>query len=50
LPRPFSRVRVSGILVPAEQLADRRAAAEELAGRLQAINDDTLGGGPGTVI
>jgi len=50
LPRPFSRVRVSGILVPAEQLADRRAAAEELAGRLQAINDDTLGGGPGIVI
>lgn len=50
LPRPFSRVRVSAILVTAEQLADRRAAAEDLAARLHAINDDTVGGGPGVVI
>jgi hypothetical protein len=50
LPRPFSRVRVSAILVTAEQLADRRAATEDLAARLHAINDDTVGGGPGVVI
>lgn len=50
LPRPFSRVRVSGVLVTAEELADRRAAVEELATRLHAINADTLGGGPGVVI
>lgn len=50
LPRPFSRVRVSGVLVPASELADRRAAAEELDARLLAINDDTVGGGPGIVI
>jgi lysophospholipid acyltransferase (LPLAT)-like uncharacterized protein len=50
LPRPFSRVRVSGVLVTAEELADRRAAAEELDTRLHAINDDTVGGGPGIVI
>ncbi len=40
LPRPFSRVRVTGELVSVQQLADRHAGTDLIASRLAAINDD----------
>ncbi len=40
LPKPFSRVRMSCELVPAEALADRNAAAASLQARLLAMNPD----------
>jgi lysophospholipid acyltransferase (LPLAT)-like uncharacterized protein len=40
LPKPFSRVEMRCIIVPAEALADRDAAAEKVRGQLLAINPD----------
>jgi lysophospholipid acyltransferase (LPLAT)-like uncharacterized protein len=40
LPRPFSRVRVSGELVPPDQLAEREQAIELIRRRLLALNPD----------
>ncbi|MSU49416.1 MAG: DUF374 domain-containing protein [Opitutus sp.] len=54
LPKPFSRVRMRGELVTADQLADRDAALERMRERLLAINPDneypTNGGPPGDTI
>jgi lysophospholipid acyltransferase (LPLAT)-like uncharacterized protein len=41
VPTPFSRVRVTGEVIPVEALADRDAALAHVAARLHAINRDT---------
>lgn len=50
LPRPFSRVRVTGEVIEVAQLADRSAGADFLAARLREINDDRMDHAGGVVI
>jgi hypothetical protein len=46
IPTPFSRVRVTGEVIPVEALSDRDAAVGLIAARLQAINADEPWGLP----
>lgn len=50
IPKPFSRVRVTGELISVDQLADRAAGTDLIARRLAAINDDRPAAGAGVVL